>query len=51
MFAYAVSKASDEVISGELYEDHFPLVIWQTGSGTQSKMMNTKKVISNRAIE
>merc|ERR1719186_812789 len=48
--ADAVSKAADEVISGELYEDHFPLVIWQTGSGTQSNM-NTNEVISNRAIE
>merc|ERR1712212_1115556 len=48
--ADAISKAADEVISGELYEDHFPLVIWQTGSGTQSNM-NTNEVISNRAIE
>ena len=46
----AISKAADEEISGELYEDHFPLVIWQTGSGTQSNM-NTNEVISNRAIE
>ena len=38
------------MISGQLYEDHFPLVIWQTGSGTQSNM-NTNEVISNRAIE
>merc|ERR1712179_745590 len=45
-----LKKAADEVISGELYEDHFPLVIWQTGSGTQSNM-NTNEVISNRAIE
>ena len=37
-------------ISGELYDDHFPLVIWQTGSGTQSNM-NTNEVISNRAIQ
>ena len=36
--------------SGELYDDHFPLVIWQTGSGTQSNM-NTNEVISNRAIQ
>lgn len=36
--ADAISKAADEVISGELYEQHFPLVIWQTGSGTQSNM-------------
>merc|ERR1712179_712249 len=46
--ADAISRAADEVISGELYEDHFPLVIWQTGSGTQSNM-NTNEVISNRA--
>ena len=38
------------MISGKLYDDHFPLVIWQTGSGTQSNM-NTNEVISNRAIE
>jgi len=48
--ADAISKAADEVISGKLYNDHFPLVIWQTGSGTQSNM-NTNEVISNRAIE
>ena len=48
--ADAISKAADEVISGKLYEDHFPLVIWQTGSGTQSNM-NTNEVIANRAIE
>ncbi|XP_026286275.1 fumarate hydratase, mitochondrial isoform X1 [Frankliniella occidentalis] len=48
--ADAISKAADEVISGELYEAHFPLVIWQTGSGTQSNM-NTNEVISNRAIQ
>ena len=48
--AEAISKAADEVISGSLYDDHFPLVIWQTGSGTQSNM-NTNEVISNRAIE
>merc|ERR1712179_832007 len=48
--ADAISRAADEVISGELYEDHFPLVIWQTGSGTQTNM-NTNEVISNRAIE
>jgi len=50
VIADAISKAADEVISGELYDDHFPLVIWQTGSGTQSNM-NTNEVISNRAIE
>lgn len=48
--AEAISKAADEVISGKLYNDHFPLVIWQTGSGTQSNM-NTNEVISNKAIE
>lgn len=48
--ADAISKASDEVISGQLYEDHFPLSIWQTGSGTQTNM-NVNEVISNRAIE
>lgn len=48
--ADAISKAADEVISGKLYEEHFPLVIWQTGSGTQSNM-NTNEVIANRAIE
>ncbi|KAL0266627.1 UNVERIFIED_CONTAM: hypothetical protein PYX00_009119 [Menopon gallinae] len=46
----AISKAADDVISGKLYDEHFPLVIWQTGSGTQSNM-NTNEVISNRAIE
>lgn len=48
--ADAITKAANEVISGKLYHDHFPLVIWQTGSGTQSNM-NTNEVISNRAIE
>ena len=48
--ADAISKAADDVISGKLYNDHFPLVIWQTGSGTQTNM-NTNEVISNRAIE
>ena len=38
-----------QVISGKL-KDHFPLVVWQTGSGTQSNM-NVNEVISNRAIE
>merc|ERR1712013_560285 len=50
VIAGAISQAADEVISGKLYDDHFPLVIWQTGSGTQSNM-NTNEVISNRAIE
>ena len=44
-----IVKASDEVIAGKL-NDHFPLVVWQTGSGTQSNM-NVNEVISNRAIE
>lgn len=44
-----ISKACDEVISGELY-DHFPLVVWQTGSGTQSNM-NANEVIANRGNE
>ena len=44
-----ISQAADEVIEGTL-DDHFPLVIWQTGSGTQTNM-NTNEVISNRAIE
>ena len=44
-----ISKAADEVIEGKL-DDHFPLVVWQTGSGTQTNM-NANEVISNRAIE
>lgn len=44
-----IVKACDEVISGKL-DDHFPLVVWQTGSGTQSNM-NANEVISNRAID
>jgi fumarate hydratase class II len=44
-----IVEAADEVISGKLYE-HFPLRIWQTGSGTQTNM-NANEVISNRAIE
>ncbi|MDB5535527.1 MAG: fumC, partial [Devosia sp.] len=44
-----IVAAADEVISGKL-EEHFPLVVWQTGSGTQSNM-NVNEVISNRAIE
>ena len=47
--ANAIIEASDEVINGDL-DKHFPLVIWQTGSGTQSNM-NFNEVISNRAIE
>ena len=45
----AIRDAAEEVISGAL-DDHFPLVVWQTGSGTQTNM-NTNEVISNRAIE
>jgi fumarate hydratase class II len=44
-----IVQAADEVIAGRL-DDHFPLRIWQTGSGTQSNM-NANEVISNRAIE
>lgn len=44
-----IGKAADEVISGKLIEE-FPLVVWQTGSGTQTNM-NVNEVISNRAIE
>ena len=44
-----IVAAADEVIAGRL-ADHFPLVVWQTGSGTQSNM-NVNEVISNRAIE
>ena len=44
-----IVKAADEVIEGKL-QDHFPLVVWQTGSGTQTNM-NVNEVISNRAIE
>ena len=45
----AIVRAAQEVIDGKL-NDHFPLVVWQTGSGTQSNM-NANEVISNRAIE
>ncbi|GAA4178498.1 class II fumarate hydratase [Shinella granuli] len=45
----AITEAAQEVIDGKL-NDHFPLVVWQTGSGTQSNM-NANEVISNRAIE
>ena len=44
-----IIKAAQEVIDGKL-DEHFPLVVWQTGSGTQSNM-NANEVISNRAIE
>ena len=45
----AIRQAAEQVIAGEL-DDHFPLVVWQTGSGTQTNM-NANEVISNRAIE
>ena len=44
-----IVQVADEVVAGQL-DDHFPLVVWQTGSGTQSNM-NANEVISNRAIE
>jgi len=44
-----ITAAAEEIIAGKL-DDHFPLVVWQTGSGTQSNM-NVNEVISNRAIE
>ena len=47
--AKIISSAADEVIAGKL-DDHFPLVVWQTGSGTQTNM-NVNEVIANRAIE
>src|SRR5687767_437148 len=47
--AELIAQAADEVISGHL-DDHFPLRVWQTGSGTQTNM-NVNEVISNRAIE
>ena len=47
--ANAIIKASNEIIKGKL-NDHFPLKVWQTGSGTQTNM-NVNEVISNRAIE
>lgn len=45
-----IRKAADEVISGKLGMEEFPLVVFQTGSGTQTNM-NVNEVISNRAIE
>ena len=45
----AIVKASNEIIQGKL-DDHFPLKVWQTGSGTQTNM-NVNEVIANRAIE
>src|ERR1700742_4768544 len=47
--ARAIIRAAEEVIDGQL-DDHFPLVVWQTGSGTQSHMHPTE-VIGNRATE
>ena len=47
--ARAIAQAADEVIDGRL-DDHFPLAIWQTGSGTQTNM-NANEVIANRATE
>ena len=47
--AKTIEQAADEVIAGKL-DDHFPLVIWQSGSGTQFNM-NVNEVIANRAIE
>lgn len=47
--AKLIIQAADEVIEGKL-DDHFPLVVWQTGSGTQTNM-NSNEVIANRAIE
>ena len=46
--AEIIARVCDEILAGEL-DDHFPLVVWQTGSGTQSNM-NVNEVISNRAI-
>ncbi len=48
--AALIIRAADEIISGELGAEEFPLSIWQTGSGTQTNM-NVNEVISNRAIE
>ena len=47
--AAAIVRAADEVIAGQL-DEHFPLYVWQTGSGTQSNM-NLNEVLSNRAIQ
>ena len=47
--AKLITQAADEVIEGKL-DEHFPLVVWQTGSGTQTNM-NSNEVIANRAIE
>ena len=45
----AIVAACDELVAGEL-DDHFPLLVWQTGSGTQTNM-NVNEVIANRAIQ
>ena len=45
-----IVRAADEVLDGKIGEEHFPLVVWQTGSGTQTNM-NVNEVLSNRAIE
>ncbi len=47
--ANTIAQVCDEILAGK-HDDHFPLVVWQTGSGTQSNM-NVNEVISNRAIE
>ncbi|MFQ5675804.1 MAG: class II fumarate hydratase [bacterium] len=47
--ATVIARVCDEILAGKL-DEHFPLVVWQTGSGTQSNM-NVNEVISNRAIE
>ncbi len=47
--AEIIARVCDEILEGKL-DDHFPLVVWQTGSGTQSNM-NVNEVVSNRAIE
>jgi fumarate hydratase, class II len=47
--AAAIARASQEVVEGD-FDDHFPLVVWQTGSGTQTNM-NANEVIANRANE
>lgn len=50
MLAELIIAATEPVISGEYYEQHFPLSIWQTGAGTHTNM-NVNEVISNRAIQ
>ncbi len=48
--AERIGAAADDILSGQIGDEHFPLVVWQTGSGTQTNM-NLNEVISNRAIE